>query len=175
VLWTVSPLILALAGMVGFHLASIRQPLSQEELTWSFQLPQTILATGRPLSIDGTAWNDHPPLYVLLLAGVFAGFGVGEVQARALGLGLGLLTMVAFYNTVCILQKAHAPEVPLAPLALSLYLLHPLVLQSTLLVEPDTTLGPLAAGLFGLYAVRLRNLGARREATSGGLLVAFLL
>ena len=174
-LWTVSPLILAVAGMVGFHLASIRQPLSQEELTWSFQLPQTILATGRPLSIDGTAWNDHPPLYVLLLAGVFAGFGVGEVQARALGLGLGLLTMVAFYNTVCILQKAHAPEVPLTPLALSLYLLHPLVLQSTLLVEPYTTLGPLAAGLFGLYAVRLRNLGARREATFGGLLIAFLL
>lgn len=174
-LWTVSPLILAVAGMVGFHLASIRQPLSQEELTWWLQLPQTILATGRPLSIDGTAWNDHPPLYALLLAGVFAGFGVGEVQARALGLGLGLLTMVAFYNTVCILQKAHAPEVPLAPLALSLYVLHPLVLQSTLLVEPDTTLGPLAAGLFGLYAVRLRNLGARREATFGGLLIAFLL
>ena len=172
---TVWPLILALAGMIGFHLASIRQPLSQEELTWWFQLPQSLLATGRPLSIHGTTWSDDPPLYALLLAGVFAGFGVGEVQARALGLVLGLLTMVTFYTTVCILQMRHAPEVPFAQLALSLYVLHPLVLQSTLLVEVDTTLGPLAAGLFALYAVRLEKLGARREAAFGGLLVAFLL
>jgi len=172
---TVWPLILALAGMIGFHLASIRQPLSQEELTWWFQLPQSLLATGRPLSIHGTTWSDDPPLYALLLAGVFAGFGVGEVQARALGLVLGLLTMVTFYTTVCILQKRHAQEVPFAQLALSLYVLHPLVLQSTLLVEVDTTLGPLAAGLFALYAVRLEKLGARREAAFGGLLVAFVL
>jgi hypothetical protein len=172
---TVWPLILALAGMIGFHLASIRQPLSQEELTWWFQLPQGILATGRPLTIYGTAWNDHPPLYALLLAAVFAGFGVGEVQARALGLALGLLTMVTFYRTVCILQDRHAREVPLAPLALGLYALHPLVLQSTLLIEADTTLGPLATGLLALYAVHLGKLGARQEAALGGLLVAFLL
>ena len=174
--WTTAwPLILALAGMIAFHVASHRQPLSQEELTWWFQLSQSILATGQPLTIHGTAWNDHPPLYALLLAGVFAGFGVGEVQARALGLGLGLLTMAVFYRTVCILQNRHAPQVPLARLALCLYVMHPLVLQSTLLVEVDTTLGPLAAGLFALYAVRLGELGPRREAAYGGLLVALLL
>lgn len=164
------PFALAALALVAFHLTAIRQPLAHEELLWWFRLGSALAADGRMPTVDGRPWSDNPPLYGLVLAATFRLAGAGAVPARLVGLTLGVVTLLVFLRVIAAIRARYAPA--LSPgLAVALYVSHPVMVQATLLLEPDAVLAPLAFLLFADHAVRSDVFDRGAGVVRGGLLL----
>jgi 4-amino-4-deoxy-L-arabinose transferase-like glycosyltransferase len=139
-------------GAGALLLLQIGQPLVADEPQF-VDVASSLAGTARPMGYSGSAWNpvlSHPLLYHSLVAVPVGLAGKAAWAGRLVG-------VVAFYAAGVMLWFA-AREVTgerWGPfLAVVLYGVHPLAVQSALLVEIDTGLLPLVTMAFVWYLVR---------------------
>ena len=148
-----SALLAAVAlGAGGLLLLQIGQPLVADETQFA-DVASSLARTARPMAYSGSAWNavlSHPLLYHSLVAVPVGLAGKAPWAARLVG-------VVAFYAAGVMLWFATRKVTgerwgPF--LAVVLYGLHPLAVQSALLVEIDTALLPLVTLAFVWHLLR---------------------
>ncbi len=130
------------------------RPLSYDEVNFALA-GEAVAATGRPFARAGfmedrgaldrefqyALW--HPPLYAYTLGLVFHLLGVGEVQARLVGVAGTLAAGALLFALTRRLTGSPGP----AAAALGLFLAHPLTVQNSLLLDIDgSVLLPLFLG-----------------------------
>jgi len=130
----------------------INQPLVADEPQF-VDVAFSLAYTARPMGFSGSAWNavlSHPLLYHSLLAVPIGFLGKLPAAARLVGL-LAFAATGAFLWAVArkVTGERWGPF-----LAVLLYGLHPLALQSALLVEIDTALLPLLTVVGVWYLAR---------------------
>jgi 4-amino-4-deoxy-L-arabinose transferase-like glycosyltransferase len=108
----------------------------------------------------------HPPLYPLLLAGVYELGGHGPLAQRSLGLVLGVVTLVL---VGLIGRRARGERAGL--IAAGLYAVYPLMIAVDGDLMSETLYGPLVAGSL-LCALALRAQPRPRTAAGLGALIA---
>ena len=114
----------------------------------------SITATGKPLGYSHGVLKpilSHPTLYHTLLAVPVSIWGKAPAAGRSVGIVCFAGAALLVFLTVRRLTANRWPPV----LALALFALHPLAVNSALLVEIDTTLLVLFAALFFYWLVRL--------------------
>jgi hypothetical protein len=114
----------------------------------------SIAATGEPLGYSHGVLKpilSHPTLYHTLLAVPVSIWGKTPAASRSVGVVCFACATLFVFLTVRRLTTTRWPPV----LALALFALHPLAVNSALLVEIDTTLLVLFAALFFYWLVRL--------------------
>ncbi|UCE28259.1 MAG: glycosyltransferase family 39 protein [Candidatus Coatesbacteria bacterium] len=114
----------------------------------------SIAATGKPLGYSHGVLKpilSHPTLYHTLLAVPVSIWGEAPAAGRSLGVVCFAGAALFVFLTVRRLTTTRWPPV----LALALFVLHPLAVNSALLVEIDTTLLVLFATVFFYWLVRL--------------------
>ena len=153
-----TPSLLAAALGAAFFLfcalPRLSQPLVYDEVNFALA-GEAVAATGRPLARAGfmedrgsfdrefqyALW--HPPLYVYTLGLAFRLFGVGEAQARLVGVAG---TLAAGGLLFVLTRRLTGKSWPAAG-AVGLFLTHPLTVQSSLLLDIDgSVLLPLFLG-----------------------------
>ena len=117
----------------------------------------------------------HPPLYLHLVALVFGLAGTGAAQARLIGLGCLLATILAIYLLSQAVFRDHADRRPIGLLAAFLFAVNPLAIQGALVVDIDNTLLTPALLLTLLAVVRSLAAGRATRDLALGALVAVLL
>jgi len=152
------------------------RPLAYDEVNFALG-GEAVAATGRPFARAGfmedrgaldrefqyALW--HPPLYVYTLGLAYALFGVGETQGRLVGVAGTLAAGLLLFNLARRLTGDSRP----AAAALGLFLVHPLTVQSSLLLDID---GSVLLPLFLAAVLAASDLIARP--TAGGILRAGL-
>jgi hypothetical protein len=146
-------LLLAVAAAAGvFIVLQIDQPLVADEPQF-VDVAASLARTARPMGFSGSSWNavlSHPLLYHSLVAVPVGLAGKIPWAGRLVGVlcfyGAGAILWVA---TRRVTGERWGPF-----LAVLLYGLHPLAVQSALLVEIDTALLPLAAIALVWYLAR---------------------
>ncbi len=98
----------------------------------------------------------HPPLYEYLIAAVFKLFGETETSARAFGVLCFALIGCILHLTIRELLRGETEELKefAGTFGLILFLVNPLLLQHTLLIDADTTCIAVLTALFGYVFVR---------------------
>ncbi|UCH79279.1 MAG: glycosyltransferase family 39 protein [Candidatus Coatesbacteria bacterium] len=146
-------LLAAVAGAAATCLVlQLKQPLVADEPQF-VDVAFSLAHTARPMAFSGSTWNavlSHPLLYHSLLA-VPVGFAGKLPEAARL---VGLLAFFATGAFLWALARKVTGERWGPFLAVLLYGLHPLALQSALLVEIDTTLLPLLTVVGAWYLAR---------------------
>ena len=152
------------------------RPLAYDEVNFALG-GEAVVATGRPFARAGfmedrgtldrefqyALW--HPPLYVYTLGLAYALFGVGEAQGRLVGVAGTLAAgVLLFFLTRRLTANSWA-----AVAAPGLFLLHPLTVQSSLLLDID---GSVLLPLF--LAAVLAGFDLIARPSTGGLLRAEL-
>ncbi len=152
------------------------RPLAYDEVNFALG-GEAVAATGRPFARAGfmedrgaldrefqyALW--HPPLYIYTLGLAYALFGVGEAQGRLVGVAGTLAAGLLLFNLVRRLTGDSRP----AAAALGLFLVHPLTVQSSLLLDID---GSVLLPLFLAAVLAASDLIARPSA--GGVVRAGL-
>jgi hypothetical protein len=155
-------LLLAAVGAAAayFISARINEPLVADEPQF-VDVAASLAAEARPMAYSGSTYNavvSHPLLYHSLLAAPVAFAGKAPWAARLVGaLALFGAAALLWFAAREVTAERWAPA-----LAVGLFLLHPLALQSALLVEIDTAVLPLFAAAFLFFLARRRfELGGR--------------
>ncbi len=163
-------LLAAVAATAGvFIFLQIDQPLVADEPQF-VDVAASLARSARPMGFSGSSWNavlSHPLLYHSLVAVPVGLWGKAPWAGRLVG-------VVCFYAAGVILWLAtrRVTGERWGPfLAVLLYGLHPLAVQSALLVEIDTALLPLAAITLVWYLARRDFDLSRRGWVGLGLLV----
>ncbi len=143
--------------IVGVYILSvanfIAKPLVGDE--WmSRSIAETITSSGKLRAFglgDGMSsglWLDHPPLYQYIIVLFFKMFGIGDVQARLVGVVFCILSLLLVY----LMTRNLYPENKFAPIIASLLFgLSPMVIQGSRMIEIDQALLIFTATLF-LYS-----------------------
>jgi 4-amino-4-deoxy-L-arabinose transferase-like glycosyltransferase len=146
-------LLAAVAAAAGaFIVFQINQPLVADEPQF-VDVASSLARSARPMGFSGSSWNavlSHPLLYHSLVALPVGLAGKTPWAGRLVG-------VLAFYAAGVILWVVarRATRERWGPfLAVLLYALHPLAVQSALLVEIDTALLPLMAMALVWYLAR---------------------
>lgn len=134
------------------------------------------LASGPPADERDTGYALwHPPLYVYLVAAVFGLAGTGAAQARLIGLGCLIATILAIYFLSQEVFRDRADRRAIGLLAAFLFAVNPLAIQGALVVDIDNTLLTPALLLALLAIVRsLDGARATRDLTLGVLFAVLL-
>lgn len=112
----------------------------------------------------------HPPLYIHLVAMVFRIVGTGAAQARLIGLGSLLATILATYLLSEAVFHDRADRRAIGLLAALLFAVNPLAIQGALVVDIDNTLLTPALLLALLAIVRsLDGARATRDLSVGAI------
>ncbi|MCC7104563.1 MAG: glycosyltransferase family 39 protein [Chloroflexi bacterium] len=168
-------------------LPRIGLPLIYDDVNFAFA-GEAVARTGVPFANAGymsDRWDFsqrfqwalwHPPLYIYLLGMQAKLFGTSEPALRALGVAFNLGTAFLVYLTSRAASlAADGRAVAAGLLATAFYLLSPLVVQSSLILDIDgTVLTFLLAGM-GYLAVRLPDRPGWRWPAAMGLLFALAL
>lgn|GEM_PF-1222481 len=146
-------LLVAVAAAAGvFILLQINQPLVADEPQF-VDVAFSLAYTAKPMAFSGSTWNavlSHPLLYHLLLAVPVGLAGKVPWAGRLIGIvGFYLAGAILWAATRRVTGERWGPF-----LAVLLYSLHPLAVQSALLVEIDTAILPLVAVVFVWYLGR---------------------
>lgn len=143
-----------MAFFLFWVLGRLGRPLVYDEVNFALA-GEAVAATGRPFARAGfmedrgaldrefqyALW--HPPLYVYGLGAAFYLFGVGEAQARLVGVTGTLAAGGLLFGLTRRLTGRSWP----AAVAVALFLTHPLTVQSSLLLDIDgSVLLPLFLG-----------------------------
>src|SRR4051812_29867954 len=180
--------ILASAALVGFALWlidwQIDRPFVYDDV--SFILGARAVAdTGRPFGNQGYLlhlhWQRdqwalwHPPLYIYLLGGVVRVFGDSERAARSIGVGCLVLAAGLAFELArrTVLSRGGSGERALAAgvLAVALYIVNPLAIQASMVLDIDNTILMVLLGVMVWLALRLP--GSWRRSTIVGLALLF--
>src|SRR5207247_1633717 len=119
-----------------------------------------------------TLWR--PPLYIRLAAVVFGLAGTGAAQARLVGLGCLLATILATYILSQAVFRDRADRRAIGLLAAFLFAVNPLAIQGALVVDIDNTLLTPVLLLALLAAVRSLDTGRSRDLALGALVAVLL-
>jgi 4-amino-4-deoxy-L-arabinose transferase-like glycosyltransferase len=146
-------LLVAVAGAAGFLLvAQLPQPLVADEPQF-VDVAYSLATAARPLGFAGSRWTvilTHPNLYHSLLALPAFFASKAPWAARLVGvIGFALTALLVGDAARRVTRERAGPG-----LAVLLFALHPLALQSALLVEIDTALLPVLTALMLWYVVR---------------------
>jgi len=136
--------LLAAALYLGCVAASWDKPLVGDLVPYLWWA-RSIVETGVPLTVfnpddEPYPGNLHPPLYPYLIAVSFRLFGDGVRSA----VYVNLLAFIATLGLTVLLARRVAGNARAGWLTALLLLVHPFVIQSTLLVDTDTSILPLA-------------------------------
>ena len=189
-------LVLVAAASLGFASRFVHDPLMADEIYFVIAADH-IRHEGRPITRTGAdvarfasadlasgpppderdmgyaLW--HPPLYVHLLAVVFGLAGTGPAQARLVGLGCLLATVLTIYFLSQEVFRDRADRRAIGLLAGFLFAVNPLAIQGALVVDIDNTLLTPALLLALLAIVRsLDDVRSRRDLMLGALLAGLL-
>ena len=162
----------------------IRRPFVYDDVSF-IQGARAVADTGRPFGNQGymlhlyeqrdqwALW--HPPLYLYLLGGAVRLFGDGELAARGLGV-VCLLVAAGFAFDLArrvVQSRGGGPSSALAAgvVAVALYVLNPLALQATMVLDIDNTVLMVLLAAQVWVAVRLP--GSWRPLTILGMAVLF--
>lgn len=174
------PAALLAAVSVAFFLfcvyPQLARPFNYDEVNFALA-GEAVAATGRPFAQAGFMEDRgsldrefqyglwHPPLYVYTLGLAFHLFGVGEAQARLVGVAGTLAAGALLFALTRRLTGSSWP----AAAALGLFLVHPLTVQSGLLLDIDgSVLLPLFLGAV-LAGCRLAERPSAEHAVWAGL------
>lgn len=184
--WAPSLVAVLLGAFVLLAAGSVARPYLFDEANFLFQA-QAIARTGIPYANMGYMGDRgevttrfqyglwHPPLYLYLLGLNARLFGGAEVAARGMGIACMLLSAGLVYALARAVAESPARGRALGALALALFLLSPLTVQSAVVVDIDgTVLLPLVT-LWVLAYLRLAQAPPqRRLLVLGGLLALAL-
>jgi 4-amino-4-deoxy-L-arabinose transferase-like glycosyltransferase len=167
--------LIVVAVYLAIALVQIGEPLVIDEMEFP-RLAEGIADTGRPVYYRGEESPAakgiyHPPLYAYTLGGWVAVFGFSEEVVRLFGVLLMIGTAWVGTRIVTALDVAGRWG---QPLFLSLFLLHPYVIQSALLPDIDGTVLLFATVLLFYEVTRAcrSDEGNRSSATRLGLALA---
>jgi hypothetical protein len=146
----------------------LRKPFVYDDVNFALGA-RAVAATGLPFGNQGylvhTFWLReqwalwHPPLYIFSLGFVYWMFGSGEISGRMFGVACQLVTAGLAADLARRLALSWGAPVANAviamPLALALFLLAPLTVQSALVLDIDNTVLMLLITLFAWLVVRL--------------------
>ena len=188
-------LALVTAASLGFASRFLHDPLMADEI-YLVIAADHIRHSGRPLTrtkMDATSFASvdpesgpmagaretgyalwHPPLYLHLVALVFALAGTGAAQARLFGLGCLVATILAMYLLSQAVFRDRADRRAIGLLAAFLFAVNPLAIQGALVVDIDNTLLTPALLLALLAAVRSLDTGPSRDLALGALVAVLL-
>lgn len=139
---------------------SLDKPLVADELA-NRSAAESVVLTGAPKSFGlDRLLLGHPPLYLYTVAAFFRIFGIGDMQARLVGLAFFILNLVLVFA----LGKNLYPKNKLAtPLALLFFGLSPLVVQGFSIIDIDQTLLTFTLTLFFYCFVRFEHLTTQKR------------
>jgi len=188
-------LALVTATSLGFASRFLHDPLMADEI-YLVIAADHIRHSGRPLTrtkMDATSFASvdpesgplagardtgyalwHPPLYLHLVALVFALAGTGAAQARLFGLGCLVATILAMYLLSQAVFRDRADRRAIGLLAAFLFAVNPLAIQGALVVDIDNTLLTPVLLLALLAAVRSLDTGRSRDLALGALVAVLL-
>jgi 4-amino-4-deoxy-L-arabinose transferase-like glycosyltransferase len=149
--WSIIVGIVAAAAVA--IILQLNDPLVTDEPQF-VDVAASIAATGKPLGYSHGVMKpilSHPTLYHALLAVPVSIWGKTPAAGRSVGIVCFAGAALFVFFAVRRLTKGRWPPV----LALALFALHPLAVNSALLVEIDTTLLVLFAAVFFYWLVRL--------------------
>ncbi len=172
---------LLLAGYWGLAAPQLGAPLLWDEVNF-FWNAQAIAETGVPYANAGFLTDRgavgpqyqyglwHPPLYLYTLGLGLKLFGASEAVAR--GVGVALMTLTALCVYLLGWQTIPPPARPWgALLAVAIFLVSPLVIQSALVLDIDGTVLTLLLAVWTLLYLRLEAVAGRRTIPALSLLV----
>ena len=175
-------LLAVLGGYLWLASGQLRAPLAWDEVNFYWNA-QAIAETGVPYANAGFLGDRgeiggryqyglwHPPLYLYTLGLAFRLFGASELVARGTGLVLMLLTAIVVY----LLGRQTIPPPARewgALLAVAIFVVSPLVIQSALVLDIDGTVLTLLLALWSLVYLRCEDVAPRRQPLALGLLAA---
>ncbi|MDD5238072.1 MAG: glycosyltransferase family 39 protein [Candidatus Omnitrophica bacterium] len=152
--------LLALGCYILIIVKSLEKPLVADELA-NRSAAESVVLIGAPKSFGlDRLLLGHPPLYLYTVAVFFRIFGIGDIQARLVGLAFFVLNLILVF----MLGKSLYPKNKLAaPLALLFFGLSPLVIQGFSIIDIDQTLLAFTLTLFFYCFIRFEHLAIQKR------------